>query len=188
MTNGVDKTQSWPWTCFTGSAHRDRTVLHCQFCGKRGHAHNFMRSKRFCSTSCARGWDWISLAHSTRAACAACDLRTLCLKCSSVLGSVAAAAVTGCGVCRNTQVLKADMTVIQSSTLLFCLWQVQCSPDEASAGSQRKQSVREAPPSPEQGGVSPWETSLTETGRDPELTTRSKHWLKSHDTNRGGHY
>lgn len=41
--------------CLTGSAHRDRTVLHCQFCGKRGHAHNFMRSKRFCSTSCARG-------------------------------------------------------------------------------------------------------------------------------------
>uniref|UniRef100_A0A3Q2W6X0 Nascent polypeptide-associated complex subunit alpha, muscle-specific form-like n=1 Tax=Haplochromis burtoni TaxID=8153 RepID=A0A3Q2W6X0_HAPBU len=36
------------------SGHRDRTVLHCQFCGKRGHAHNFMRSKRFCSTSCAR--------------------------------------------------------------------------------------------------------------------------------------
>lgn len=39
------------------SAHRDRTVLHCQFCGKRGHAHNFMRSKRFCSTSCARGFN-----------------------------------------------------------------------------------------------------------------------------------
>lgn len=38
-----------------GPAHRDRAVLHCQFCGKRGHAHNFMRSKRFCSTSCARG-------------------------------------------------------------------------------------------------------------------------------------
>ncbi|KAM6900101.1 polyhomeotic-like protein 3 [Xenentodon cancila] len=37
--------------------HRDRTVLHCQFCGKRGHAHNFMRSKRFCSTSCARGFN-----------------------------------------------------------------------------------------------------------------------------------
>lgn len=37
------------------SGNRDRTVLHCQFCGKRGHAHNFMRSKRFCSTSCARG-------------------------------------------------------------------------------------------------------------------------------------
>lgn len=41
--------------CAAGSVHRDRTVLHCQFCGKRGHAHNFMRSKRFCSTSCARG-------------------------------------------------------------------------------------------------------------------------------------
>lgn len=39
------------------SGHRDRTVLHCQFCGKRGHAHNFMRSKRFCSTSCARGFN-----------------------------------------------------------------------------------------------------------------------------------
>ncbi|KAM6908241.1 polyhomeotic-like protein 3 isoform 3-T3 [Lycodopsis pacificus] len=39
------------------STHRDRTVLHCQFCGKRGHAHNFMRSKRFCSTSCARGFN-----------------------------------------------------------------------------------------------------------------------------------
>ncbi|XP_008296832.1 polyhomeotic-like protein 3 [Stegastes partitus] len=41
----------------TRSSHRDRTVLHCQFCGKRGHAHNFMRSKRFCSTSCARGFN-----------------------------------------------------------------------------------------------------------------------------------
>uniref|UniRef100_A0A1A7WPJ4 Polyhomeotic homolog 3 n=1 Tax=Iconisemion striatum TaxID=60296 RepID=A0A1A7WPJ4_9TELE len=39
----------------TRSGHKDRAVLHCQFCGKRGHAHNFMRSKRFCSTSCARG-------------------------------------------------------------------------------------------------------------------------------------
>ncbi|XP_034044718.1 polyhomeotic-like protein 3 isoform X2 [Thalassophryne amazonica] len=39
------------------SSHRDRAVLHCQFCGKRGHAHNFMRSKRFCSTSCARGFN-----------------------------------------------------------------------------------------------------------------------------------
>ncbi|MEQ2294092.1 hypothetical protein AMECASPLE_000305 [Ameca splendens] len=39
------------------SGHRDRTVLHCQFCGKRGHAHNFMRSKRFCSTACARGFN-----------------------------------------------------------------------------------------------------------------------------------
>ncbi|XP_024137875.1 polyhomeotic-like protein 3 isoform X1 [Oryzias melastigma] len=41
----------------TRAGHRDRTVLHCQFCGKRGHAHNFMRSKRFCSTSCARGFN-----------------------------------------------------------------------------------------------------------------------------------
>lgn len=41
----------------TRPGHRDRTVLHCQFCGKRGHAHNFMRSKRFCSTSCARGFN-----------------------------------------------------------------------------------------------------------------------------------
>ncbi|XP_051796343.1 polyhomeotic-like protein 2 isoform X3 [Acanthochromis polyacanthus] len=41
----------------TRSSQRDRTVLHCQFCGKRGHAHNFMRSKRFCSTSCARGFN-----------------------------------------------------------------------------------------------------------------------------------
>ncbi|KAM4606050.1 polyhomeotic-like protein 3 isoform 1-T2 [Polymixia lowei] len=41
----------------TRSSQRDRAVLHCQFCGKRGHAHNFMRSKRFCSTSCARGFN-----------------------------------------------------------------------------------------------------------------------------------
>ncbi|XP_054606940.2 polyhomeotic-like protein 3 isoform X2 [Nothobranchius furzeri] len=41
----------------TRSGHKDRAVLHCQFCGKRGHAHNFMRSKRFCSTSCARGFN-----------------------------------------------------------------------------------------------------------------------------------
>ncbi|XP_034427570.1 polyhomeotic-like protein 3 isoform X2 [Hippoglossus hippoglossus] len=46
-----------PDTLETWSAPRDRTVLHCQFCGKRGHAHNFMRSKRFCSTSCARGFN-----------------------------------------------------------------------------------------------------------------------------------
>ncbi|XP_077480857.1 uncharacterized protein LOC144091999 isoform X2 [Stigmatopora argus] len=38
-------------------ARRGRGVLRCQFCGKRGHAHNFMRSKRFCSTSCARGFN-----------------------------------------------------------------------------------------------------------------------------------
>ncbi|XP_077592690.1 uncharacterized protein LOC144209981 isoform X2 [Stigmatopora nigra] len=36
---------------------RGRGLLRCQFCGKRGHAHNFMRSKRFCSTSCARGFN-----------------------------------------------------------------------------------------------------------------------------------
>ncbi|XP_061660773.1 polyhomeotic-like protein 3 isoform X4 [Syngnathoides biaculeatus] len=41
----------------TRGAQRDRAVLRCQFCGKRGHAHNFMRSKRFCSTSCARGFN-----------------------------------------------------------------------------------------------------------------------------------
>ncbi|XP_061614437.1 polyhomeotic-like protein 3 isoform X2 [Phyllopteryx taeniolatus] len=41
----------------TRGCQRDRAVLHCQFCGKRGHAHNFMRSKRFCSTSCARGFN-----------------------------------------------------------------------------------------------------------------------------------
>ncbi|KAJ3611023.1 hypothetical protein NHX12_021039 [Muraenolepis orangiensis] len=27
------------------------------FCGKRGHAHSFMRSNRFCSTSCAQGFN-----------------------------------------------------------------------------------------------------------------------------------
>ncbi|XP_077365857.1 LOW QUALITY PROTEIN: uncharacterized protein LOC144009839 [Festucalex cinctus] len=41
----------------TRGPHCERAVLHCQFCGKRGHAHNFMRSKRFCSTSCARGFN-----------------------------------------------------------------------------------------------------------------------------------
>ncbi|XP_068160157.1 LOW QUALITY PROTEIN: polyhomeotic-like protein 3 [Antennarius striatus] len=41
----------------TRPAPRERAVLHCQFCGKRGHAHSFMRSKRFCSTSCARGFN-----------------------------------------------------------------------------------------------------------------------------------
>ncbi|XP_028289785.1 polyhomeotic-like protein 3 isoform X1 [Gouania willdenowi] len=39
------------------TAPLDRPALHCQFCGKRGYAHNFMRSKRFCSTSCARGFN-----------------------------------------------------------------------------------------------------------------------------------
>lgn len=48
----------------SGPSHRDRAVLHCQFCGKRGHAHNFMRSKRFCSTSCARGWDPFTIGSS----------------------------------------------------------------------------------------------------------------------------
>uniref|UniRef100_A0A674DLJ5 Polyhomeotic-like protein 2 n=1 Tax=Salmo trutta TaxID=8032 RepID=A0A674DLJ5_SALTR len=31
-----------------------RGVLQCESCGKRGHAHSFHRSKRYCSTSCAR--------------------------------------------------------------------------------------------------------------------------------------
>ncbi|KAJ8394974.1 hypothetical protein AAFF_G00039250 [Aldrovandia affinis] len=29
-------------------------VLHCEFCGKRGYAHTFLRSNRFCSTTCVR--------------------------------------------------------------------------------------------------------------------------------------
>nr|XP_015216640.1 PREDICTED: polyhomeotic-like protein 3 isoform X2 [Lepisosteus oculatus] len=29
-------------------------VLKCEFCGKRGYAHKFLRSKRFCSMSCAK--------------------------------------------------------------------------------------------------------------------------------------
>uniref|UniRef100_A0A8C7LCD9 Protein PRRC2C n=1 Tax=Oncorhynchus kisutch TaxID=8019 RepID=A0A8C7LCD9_ONCKI len=33
---------------------RQRGVLQCESCGKRGHAHSFHRSKRYCSTSCAR--------------------------------------------------------------------------------------------------------------------------------------
>ncbi|XP_055738067.1 atrophin-1-like isoform X1 [Salvelinus fontinalis] len=38
----------------TGTRERQRGVLQCESCGKRGHAHSFHRSKRYCSTSCAR--------------------------------------------------------------------------------------------------------------------------------------
>uniref|UniRef100_A0A674DMA9 Polyhomeotic-like protein 2 n=1 Tax=Salmo trutta TaxID=8032 RepID=A0A674DMA9_SALTR len=38
----------------TGNRARQRGVLQCESCGKRGHAHSFHRSKRYCSTSCAR--------------------------------------------------------------------------------------------------------------------------------------
>ncbi|KAM6977698.1 polyhomeotic-like protein 3 [Aplochiton taeniatus] len=41
----------------TETGEKETPVLHCQFCGKKGHVHNFMRSKRFCSTSCARGFN-----------------------------------------------------------------------------------------------------------------------------------
>ncbi len=55
------------------------------------------------------------------------------------------------------------------------LCQVQRSSDEASAGSECRQPVREAPPSSEQGGVCSWKASVTETGNDPELTTSLTH-------------
>ncbi|KAG5850396.1 hypothetical protein ANANG_G00081950 [Anguilla anguilla] len=29
-------------------------MLHCEFCGKRGYAHTFLRANRFCSTTCVR--------------------------------------------------------------------------------------------------------------------------------------
>ncbi|CAB1340963.1 unnamed protein product [Coregonus sp. 'balchen'] len=38
----------------TGPRERQKGVLQCESCGKRGHAHSFHRSKRYCSTSCAR--------------------------------------------------------------------------------------------------------------------------------------
>ncbi|XP_028832216.1 polyhomeotic-like protein 3 isoform X2 [Denticeps clupeoides] len=36
------------------SANMLSDVLQCEFCGKRGYAHTFLRSKRFCSMSCVR--------------------------------------------------------------------------------------------------------------------------------------
>ncbi|XP_062335129.1 serine/arginine repetitive matrix protein 1 isoform X2 [Osmerus eperlanus] len=45
-----------PMTLRAGPREK-KAVLYCQFCAKRGHAHNFMRSKRFCSTACARGYN-----------------------------------------------------------------------------------------------------------------------------------
>ncbi|MFT7809716.1 polyhomeotic-like protein 3-like [Arapaima gigas] len=35
----------------------------CEFCGKRGHAHTFLRSQRFCSVQCTRGFN---MAYSKR--------------------------------------------------------------------------------------------------------------------------
>lgn len=173
-----------------GSAHRDRTVLHCQFCGKRGHAHNFMRSKRFCSTSCARGWGLISLARKQKRLLYCMTLRHGFWDAEVRLGVLPWQQQRWqdvvCGLPANTQVLKTDSGVNQSSrarkhttclvvspslSLSVLLRQVQRSSDEASAGPERGQSVGEAPPSSEQGGVSSWKTSVAATGRDTELTT-----------------
>ncbi|XP_041736096.1 polyhomeotic-like protein 2 [Coregonus clupeaformis] len=50
----------------TGPRERQRGVLQCESCGKRGHAHSFHRSKRYCSTSCARRYD-VGLSKRLRA-------------------------------------------------------------------------------------------------------------------------
>ncbi|XP_045566802.1 bromodomain-containing protein 4 isoform X2 [Salmo salar] len=50
----------------TGPRERQRGVLHCESCGKRGHAHSFHRSKRYCSTSCARRYN-VGLSKRLRA-------------------------------------------------------------------------------------------------------------------------
>uniref|UniRef100_A0A8C7FT86 Mucin-2 n=1 Tax=Oncorhynchus kisutch TaxID=8019 RepID=A0A8C7FT86_ONCKI len=50
----------------TGPRERHRGVLHCESCGKRGHAHSFHRSKRYCSTSCARRYN-VGLSKRLRA-------------------------------------------------------------------------------------------------------------------------
>ncbi|CAB1349900.1 unnamed protein product, partial [Coregonus sp. 'balchen'] len=50
----------------TGPRERQRGVLQCESCGKRGHAHSFYRSKRYCSTSCARRYD-VGLSKRLRA-------------------------------------------------------------------------------------------------------------------------
>ncbi|XP_064870673.1 polyhomeotic-like protein 3 [Oncorhynchus nerka] len=49
-----------------GPRERHRGVLHCESCGKRGHAHSFHRSKRYCSTSCARRYN-VGLSKRLRA-------------------------------------------------------------------------------------------------------------------------
>ncbi|KAJ8010797.1 hypothetical protein DPEC_G00078870 [Dallia pectoralis] len=36
---------------------RQRGMLQCESCGKRGHAHSFHRSKRYCSTSCSHRYN-----------------------------------------------------------------------------------------------------------------------------------
>uniref|UniRef100_A0A4W5M660 Si:ch211-230g15.5 n=1 Tax=Hucho hucho TaxID=62062 RepID=A0A4W5M660_9TELE len=50
----------------TGPRERQRGVLQCESCGKRGHAHSFHRSKRYCSTSCARRYN-VGLSKRLRA-------------------------------------------------------------------------------------------------------------------------
>lgn len=42
-------------------------VLHCEFCGKRGYAHTFLRSNRFCSTACVRRWALLPLENLSNA-------------------------------------------------------------------------------------------------------------------------
>lgn len=59
-----------------------------------------------------------------------------------------------------------DLPLLAFSRLL----QVQHPPDEEAASAQRRRPVREAPPSPQQGGVSPREAAAAETGRLVELT------------------
>ncbi|XP_034145170.1 cell surface glycoprotein 1-like isoform X2 [Esox lucius] len=50
----------------TAPKERQKGMLQCESCGKRGHAHSFQRSKRYCSTSCARRYN-VGLSKRLRA-------------------------------------------------------------------------------------------------------------------------
>lgn len=47
-------TNSWSSEVAAEPAEGAAGVLQCEYCGGRGYAHTFLRSKRFCSMTCVR--------------------------------------------------------------------------------------------------------------------------------------
>ncbi|XP_035279271.1 polyhomeotic-like protein 3 isoform X3 [Anguilla anguilla] len=52
--NSTDSDMDDAPTAEDGTEEGSMDVLECEFCGKRGYAHTFLRSKRFCSMICVR--------------------------------------------------------------------------------------------------------------------------------------
>ncbi|XP_061100069.1 polyhomeotic-like protein 3 isoform X2 [Conger conger] len=52
--NSTDSDMDDTPTAEDGTEEGSMDVLECEFCGKRGYAHTFLRSKRFCSMICVR--------------------------------------------------------------------------------------------------------------------------------------